>query len=188
MERTALVLLGLSVAACASVPPPHARFGVLPASWRTRDPWPGLDERAALRRGLLARGHVSVIDVATPAEPCEEECARRAASALDVDRVVLTTLASLGDTVLARVSVLDVARGTREETRQRVVRGADRGRITAALVELGRALAEPFAEETPWYERWWPWTIGAALIAGAVAIGTGAVLGSQPGPDVVVTP
>jgi hypothetical protein len=170
------------IAGCGGAPARSARFALFPASWRTERAG-GVDERAALRSGLSTVPSITTVDV-----PSCEDCAD-AARAAHADRAVATTLASLGGTVLARVSVIDVRGGTREETRQRVVREANDASVRQALFELGRAIAEPYAAEPAWYETWWPWTAAAAILLGAgVAVAVGVTVGSQNGPDIVVTP
>jgi hypothetical protein len=182
--RLVIVLSTIVLCACGSSAVRAPRFALMPAAWRTRDPWPGLEERAMLRRGLSGLR----VDDVEPIDGCEDDeasCARRAGG--DADRVIVTTMASLGDTVLARVNVIETRGAAGQETRQRVIEGANEARVRTAMVELGRAIAEPYVR-TPWYEEWWPWTIAGVLVAGVAAAITGAVLATQDNPDWIIEP
>lgn len=186
---------------CGASPPTvadatGARLAVLAVGWQTRDPLPSLDAREPLMAGMRTVPSVTVVPI-EPEPACEAddaECARRAGRAVRADRVVMSSMAALGETVLARVSVVDVRAGTREETRQRVVRGVrgvSAARVRAALRELGELVVAPYApaRETPWYEEAWVWGVAGAVVVGAaVAIGLGLGLSSPEGPNVVVTP
>lgn len=181
---TTLVLSGCGAQATVTAP----RMALMPSSWRTRDPWPALDERAMIRRGL---GTIETVDAEPGDEICDDEaeCARRAGREADADRVVVTTMASLGETVLARVSVIDLRGDAEEESRQRVIDDASEARVAEAMTDLGRAIAEPYLGRRPqWYEEWWPWTIGAVVLAGVVAAIAGVVVATDDQPDVVVIP
>lgn len=184
------------LAGCATTQAPvsHTRIAVLPVSWQTRDTLPDLEERAPLREGLRSVSTVTVLEP-DPEPPCDaedDECMRRIGRELRADKIVVTTMAALGDTVLVRVSVLDVDRGTRDETRQRVVSNAVERRVREALSALGRQIAEPFAPERSegeWYEQWWVWALAGTLLAGAAAAAVvGVAVSEQQGPDVVITP
>lgn len=188
----AVAAIGCGAARPALTEPTDARLAVLEVGWQTRDPLPALDARDPLMAGMRTVPSVTVVAV-DPEPACEAqdaECARRAGRAVAADRVVVSSMAALGETVLARVSVIDVRAGTREETRQRVVRGVSASRVRAALHELGELVVAPFAppRETPWFEEAWVWAVGGAVVVGAVvAIALGLGLSGQ-GPDVVVTP
>lgn len=172
---------------------PGIRLAVLEASWQTRDPLPALAARAPLMDGMRTVPTVAVtaVDPDPACEPGDAECARRAGRTIAADRVVVTSMAALGETVLARVSVIDVRGGTREETRQRVVRGVNEARVRAALRELGALVVAPFAPPvaTPWYEEAWLWAVGGAVVvSAAVAIVLGVALSNGQGHNIVVTP
>lgn len=190
MPRLAVLVSTLAIGGCGASAVP-VRLAVLPVAWQTRDAFEGLDERAPLTRGLASVEAVSVVDVA-PEPPCgdDAECARAAARTAGADRAVAASMASLGDTVIARVSVIDVRAGTREETRQRVVQEGTEARVREALVELGAATARGFAPAAaPLWEEAWVWIVGGSALAGAaVAIALAVALGGSGGPDHVVTP
>lgn len=175
-----MLLSMIALSGCGSAAIASPRLALMPAAWRTSDPWPELEERDALRRGLR--------DVRTVDASCEgEDCAREAGRAVDADRVVVTTMASLGETVLARVSVIDLEGEAEEETRQRVIEDASAARVESAMTDLGRSIAEPYLPRgAPWYEEWWPWTIGAVLVLGIGAAIAGGVVAGQRRIDSVI--
>ncbi len=187
MQR-ALAMAMLMASGCGATPRgPSLRIAVLPVQWATEDPLPS-DEREPIVEGLRATSGQTVV---TPESQCSEEaCAREAGQAADAERVVLTSMAALGQTALARVVVLDVSLGTQEQTRQEVIPSLAPETVRARLLALGEAVGEPFAapNETPWYEEAWLWTtIGAVVVGGVLAAVLAATL-SGDGPDVTVVP
>lgn len=206
-------MMSLSLVACAgstrhahssdaSTTPPLIRVVVFPEHWLTLTPSIDVDAAAAASVGLTESGGVEVQDRTTTAGAvaagdgeCSEEpeCVRAIGRELDVERAVVIGLAELGDTVLVRVSVMDVVGGTREHTRQEVVHEATAQAVEAAISRIARELGQTYAPqretERRWYQRWWVWTIvGVALAGGAVGaiVGT-TVVDDEPQPDVTVT-
>jgi hypothetical protein len=117
------------------------------------------------------------------------------------DKVVSVKLAELGDTVVVRLTLLDVRAGTQEQASQRVVQGARAPAVDAAIRGLARDAARPFApperseprESPEWYEQWYTWAGAAAAVAvgaGAVILGTAGGDEGETGrsPDVTVRP
>jgi len=125
----------------------------------------------------------------------DPRCADVVARDLRADKLVQTRLATLGGTVLVRIGLVDVSTGTRDEERQEVVNAATAARVDAALAGIARGLGRPYAPpprvpepESKWYQQWWVWTlVGTAIVGTGVGVGA-AVLGGEPGPDVVITP
>ena len=118
----------------------------------------------------------------------EPACIRRVGGALAVHKVVLVKLAELAGTVVVHGRMVDVAGNAPEETLQEVVRAATPERIAEVVRSMGISFAKPFEPPPAWYERWWVWTIAAAVIAGAfTAIGF-TLLSGEPGPDLTITP
>lgn len=187
MQR-AVAMVMLMAAGCATSPAPSVHIAVLPVRWATDDPLPA-DEREPLVEGLRATSGQSV---STPESDCaEESCAQHAGQAAEADRVVLASMAALGQTALARVVVLDVELGTREQTRQEVIPTLEPEDVRARLVALGESVGEPFAphEASAFYEQAWFWTvIGVALVGGAVATTLALTLDGGEGPDFTVVP
>ncbi len=111
------------------------------------------------------------------------------------EKAVVTRLAELGDTVLVRVSLVDVRAGTQEQVRQEVVRGASAARVAAAIERLGGDLARPFAPARDesggaWYSSWAFWTVAGLLVAAAGTTATVLVVTQDGGrqPDGTITP
>jgi hypothetical protein len=186
----ALIVALLCAAGCGGTLQQQPRFGVLEASWGTTSAIEDSNTSREIVAGMREQGLSEAR--ALDAEPCNDdvECLRSTGESYGVERLVAPSLLALGTTVLLRASVIDVALGTRTQTRQEVIADASAARIDAAARALGIELARPHvpAAETPWYEQWWPWTIAGALVAGAaVAIAVG-VLATGQGPDVVVRP
>lgn len=204
------VALLLAGSACARAPAespagppagPPLGIAVLPARWANAEGAFDVDAFAAVARGLRASPRVRAIDAraASVGEPetCAEEvaCASRAGARVGARKAIAVRLAGLGDTVLIRVAVVDVARGTQELTRQEVVRGADAARVTAALARVATEIARPWTPAPPPAEGdgATPWVLaalGAAATAGAaIAIGLAASSeGEERGPDVEERP
>lgn len=176
------------------------RVAVTPPAWATATPVdadttgvlvralsgrPGLDlddpRRAA--DALALRGAACVADL-----PCVREVGR----GLEVDEVVLLRLARLGDTVLVRMTLVDVAGAMREDTRQEVVQGATAERVERSVGRLAADLARSVAPDPSerLARRWWVWTLsGTALVAVTVLTAWAATRGDGGnGPDVVITP
>lgn len=154
---------------------PDVEVAVLPAKWATEAPAVDVRETALAVELDRAPG---VRAVSTPAE-CGSDiaCIRRVGERIGAAHVVVVELAELGGTVLVRGSVVDVAAGTRESTRQEVVQRADAAGVEAALRRMGRAIAAAWAppssppEETAWYESaaLWGTVAGAVVVAGAIS-------------------
>jgi hypothetical protein len=211
-----LVLAPLSCGCSASTPRPLAptptqitHVAVLPALWITPG---GRDVSAATSAaadGLRATSGVSAAVAVVPesrvdedAQPCHEEpaCVRRVGGELHARKAVVIKLAELGGTVLARVTLVDVEAGTQEQTRQTVVNSTDTTRVAQAVRAMAMELSRPFGpppspapRPLSWYERWWVWAGGGGIAVSAIVIPlvvlrTRSDSGTQPSPDVVITP
>ncbi|MFK7990782.1 MAG: hypothetical protein AB8I08_32480 [Sandaracinaceae bacterium] len=184
----AMLTAALITSGCAAAQAPSLRIAVLPVQWATEDPLAS-DERVPLVEGLTATSGQTVL---SPDSACADEaCAQEAGLAADAERVVLASMAALGETALARVVVLDVELGTQEQTRQEVIPSLAPDTVQARLRALGEAVGEPFAtpRETPWYEEAWLWTtLGAVVVGGVVATVLGVTLSQGDGPDFTVVP
>lgn len=185
--RCALTMAMLITSGCGAAPAPSMRIAVLPVQWATEDPL-AADERTPLVEGLSTSGQT----VLSPDSTCAEEaCAPEAGRAVEAERVVLASMAALGETALARVVVLDVTLGTTEQTRQEVIPSLAPETVRTRLFALGEAVGEPFAlsRETPWYEEAWLWsTVAAVVVGGVVATVLGVTLSQNDGPDFTVVP
>lgn len=188
--------------ACGGAPPisrsPQARasvrFAVVAPTWATEPVIPDVNAAALVESTQAGGGVFSEAVADEPGCAADPPCLQSLA-ARRFDKVVTVRLAALGETVLVRGAVSDVASGTQDETRQVVVNGASADSIDAALRELGRAFAKPYLPpppapppETPAYETWWFWTALGASVAVSGAVVTGVVVATQPQPDVVITP
>lgn len=150
---------------------------------------------AALIAGSQELGGVRAMAIDEGPEcAAEPPCLRRLDSQA-LDKLVTVRLAALGETVLVRGTLVDIRSGTQDESRQVVVNSASGPRIDAAMRELGRAFAKPYApppvvpkKQTPAYETWWFWTTLGASLAVTGAVVTGVVVATQPQPDVVINP
>ncbi|MDP6946053.1 MAG: hypothetical protein QF464_18030 [Myxococcota bacterium] len=115
------------------------------------------------------------------------ECVRRVGTALGVNKVVVLRLGKLGDTLLIRSSLIDVAQATQEKSRQEVLVHASEAHIEGAIARMADDLMAPYRSEGgAWYTQWWLWTI-----IGGVALGGSTLLffpQNGPEPDVIVTP
>lgn len=180
-------------------PTPSASIAIGPAEWATEDSLL-VDVHGAMVRGFRG-ARVEAVDTRAEMERRGEacaaapDCADEVARALGAEKVVHIKLATLGGTVLVRISVIDVASGTRNEERQEVVSEATPERVNEAITALARGIADPYRPPPPtppkptaWYEEWWVWTlVGAAVVGTGVGVGVG-VATQEEGPDVVVTP
>jgi hypothetical protein len=119
----------------------------------------------------------------------EGACLRRLHGALGVDRLLVLRVGRIGDTVVIRLLVHDLAQGPRQGSFQEVLgRGAGEREARDVLrrMILGFAPPPPAPRlRTPWYARWWVWTIAGVVVAGSV---TAAVLATRPrGTDADIT-
>ena len=179
----------------------RVRVAVLPSQWATETPMPGTDPSASLAAGLQAEGtmeaaHGPPVEAALQGRDgdCAEdpECVRAVGEQLSVHRLAALRLAGLGNTVMVRVRLVEVASGAAETARQSVIQNATAARVDSALRAIGRELApapeRQVAEPRRWYESWWLWTlVGVAAVGGAVAV----VIATRPesqGPEFVITP
>jgi hypothetical protein len=81
-----------------------------------------------------------------------------------------------------------------------VVSSADGARVAQAVRTMALELARPFGpppapapRQPSWYERWWIWAGGGGIAAAAVVVPLVVLRsrsdsGTQPSPDVVITP
>lgn len=176
----------------------QTRIAVLPPVWVAGGTTIELDAAAAVGRGFgrypSVRARTASLGERDAAECAEDlSCVREVGAHERAAKAVVTRLAELGETVVVRVSMIDVEGGTQEEARQEVVRNANAARVGAALERLARELGRPFAPPEPppdaWYERWEVWAGGGVLVAAGV---TATVLvvsgGGGRGPDGTITP
>lgn len=182
-------------------PPPAPSIAIAPADWATADSL-AVDVHGAIVLGFDG-ARIEAVDpraeMERRGEACslDPDCAQDVARTLGAEKVVRTKLATLGGTVLVRVSVVDVTSGTRDEERQEVVNEATPERVSAAITLIAKNIAEPYRpappppappEQAAWFEQWWVWTlVGAAVVGTGVGVGA-AVVTQEEGPDVVVTP
>ena len=189
-----LIALGLCVcgpSACGASAP-RTTLAVLPAAWRTADALPTLDERAPLLEALEQSGAVEA-RAADPEPACDaedSECARAAGHRAGAEHAVLTSLAGLGETVVLRVTVLEVEGGTTEQTHQEVLHSRDEALAREALRALGARVAQPFTDSTASDTLVTVFSVGAAVaVAGVIALVI--ALAAETGPpnvDHVVVP
>lgn len=176
-----------------------ATVTVLEPLWMTGEQPLKVPPKQGVERALASLRGVRVAPSKTPARPegsaCQQDtaCIRAVGREAKADKVMVLSLAELGDTVLLKLSVVE-ARGTnKEQAFQRVSKTA---KVEAALAELTREAAKPFTQPEPkrepsWYERWWVWAGAAAVAAGAtvvILLTTGDDSPAQHEPDIVITP
>ncbi len=185
---------GASPTAASPRPTALIRFAIVAPSWATEPAVADVDARALLESSQEGGGVRSEL-VADDSGCASEPACLQSLSGRRFDKLITVRLAALGETVLVRGVLVDVASGTQDETRQVVVSEASSARLEAALGELGHAFAKPYlppppspARQVPAYETWWFWTAIAASVAVSGAVVTGAVVATQPQPDVVITP
>ncbi len=205
-SRYGLGVLVLCLFGCSSVTPhgpttPSAEgplsVAIFPQEWMTANENVSVDARGAMFEGLSEADALTLhtaanTDDALASEPdhCTEEldCVRRVGGRLGASRAILIRLGELGDTVLVRATIVDVERGTEEETRQEVIQSATTASIEAAVSEMAAAIGARFSPVRPWYRHWWPWTIITAVMVG---VGTTVILtlpDGQSDPDAVIRP
>jgi TolB-like protein len=183
---------------------PEVEVAVLPMTWATEAPAVVVGMTGLIREldrapgvRVVASTRVEAV-LAAETEECASDvaCIRRVGERARAPHVVVVELAELGGTVLVRASVVDVAAGTRESTRQEVVQRADAARVAAALRRVGRAIAAAWAppaspaDETAWYESaaFWATAAGAVVIAGAVTAIVLVAGDGGPEPDGTIVP
>jgi hypothetical protein len=111
----------------------------------------------------------------------EGSCLHRLHAALAADRLLALRVGRLGDTVVIRLLVHDLAQGARQGSFQEVLaRGAGERELRDALRRMVAGFAPPPPpprRRTPWYGRWWVWSIAGVVVAGSV---TAAILATRP--------
>ncbi len=141
-----------------------------------------LRQRASEMVGDDRRGHRTVnsdaIDNAIEARSFDDEeaqrtclleglCASEIARAAGADELLVGSAAGLGGSYVLRLRLIDARRGVVAQEVEQTVEGG--------LLDLETALGEQIdrllPRTSPWYRRWWPWTIlGVAVAATAVAL------------------
>ncbi len=183
---------------------PSVRMAVLPAQWVTPDPKPTTKLTQAVLQGVRSNRGVDAQAASVAAQPTEEaipcqddpDCLRATGKRTQASKVVVTKIASLGGTVLVRMTVVDVKGGTQEQTRQSVSQSAEDAALQRAVRDLAAQLAKPYAAPDPeapapsWYETWWVWTLAGAVVTTGVAVPLLLRDGDEEEtpPDVVITP
>lgn len=188
MSRSLFVISLLGLTACVSKP--QLRAAILSTQWTTAAV-PGVEAERVVHRTLNSRG-MSNVKTANPSVDrpgCYDDlaCLRDLGSRLLVDKLVVIKLAALGETVVARLAIVDVARGQQEGTLQEVVHAADTRRVEQAVARLSTDLTQRWApRRTKWFERWWVWAAGGVALAGAATLLI--VLPNGSGPDIIIMP
>jgi len=187
----ALLLLGSAQAA----PVPRLRVALRPVEAVNATPEEQRRYQQLLEETLRATAGLELRAGRGPQElGCdlrEGACLRRLRTSLAADRLLLLRVGRLGDTVVIQLQVHDLAQGTRQGSFQEVLaRGAGERELRDALrrMVLGFSPAVPAPPaRTPWYARWWVWTIAGAVVAGSV---TAAILATRRSedPDVKIVP
>jgi len=186
MRLGAPIALALASLGCAHVPPPGpARtvaiapvdaLGVPAAEAETL--------RAALEQQLAAatahhaipREKLGSLDPGEAACRESEACLAEAGKQIPSDLVLSMTLAGLGPTRLVRSRLIGVSDGLVLQDLQETLTTGPQGLEPYAQSLAKRLFPEPGAA-TPWYGRWWVWTIAGGVVAAAAA--TTAALVSQ---------
>ncbi|MGE0792034.1 MAG: hypothetical protein AB7S26_40545 [Sandaracinaceae bacterium] len=182
--RGGLALAILGAVGCASGPRP--RVAILPVVWRTRDPLTSLDERAPFADAMRRTEAVDARDAERACEADDADCAREVGREAGAQHVVTLSMAALGETVLARASMIDLEGGTASMTQQRVVQSYDEAQVRRALSELGTSFADPFrGDDTPAIVGV---TVGVSAALAVAAIALGVALAPSDGPDQTVRP
>lgn len=142
------------------------------------------DSRVVVRRAaaVLPHGHPP-IDPGCGAAP---GCLRALSEVLPADRLLALRAGRLAETVILRLTVYDAARNAQQGTWQEMLKSGERDAVSQAFERMVRGFLPPPPQKdtSPWYGRWWVWTITGAVVAGSV---TAAVLATQEGgpePDV----
>jgi hypothetical protein len=104
-------------------------------------------------------------------------CASRVAQRARADRLLVGSAAGLGRTYVLRLNLVDASRSAVSQEVQQTVEG-DFDDLSAALVEQVDLLLGP----TPWYRRWWVWTLVVGAVVAAAVVTTVVLLlpGEQP--------
>jgi hypothetical protein len=207
---TWVTTLGICGCGAANGPEPQApsapsvRMAILPAQWVTPDPKPTSELTQAVLQGVRSNRGVEAQAASVPSGPAQEaiacqddpECLRTTGERTQAAKVVVTKIASLGGTVLVRMTVVDVKGGTQEQTRQSVSQTSENAALQQVVRDLAAQLAKPYALPAPeeptssWYEKWWVWTLAGAVVTTSVAV---PLMLRDPNeeetpPDVVITP
>ncbi|MCC7381927.1 MAG: hypothetical protein IT384_08865 [Deltaproteobacteria bacterium] len=161
-----------------------------------------IDPETTIRESLRPKGEIElrserrVHDALKKNPKCQEDltCLRGLGAELEANKLITGRIAVLGSTALLRLSLIDVALGTQQDTKQTLVKSVTaqhlRESLGALCLDLVRPLAPPLElEPEPWYGRWWFWAISGTLAAGAAT--TVVILSTRAGgpvPDHVITP
>lgn len=202
----------LGICGCGAAPGPEprapsapsVRMAILPAQWVTPDPKPTSELTQAVLQGVRSNRGVEAQAASVPSGPAQDaivcqddpDCLRTTGERTQASKVVVTKIASLGGTVLVRMTVVDVKGGTQEQTRQSVSQTSESAALQRAVRALAAQLAKPYAlpapeqPSSPWYDQWWVWTVAGAVVTTSVAV---PLMLREPDeeetpPDVVITP
>jgi hypothetical protein len=183
----AILALALALAAtgCAHAPPLQVRtVAIAPVDAMGIPTEEGEALRAAIERQLAtATAHHSVErEKLAPLDPgdahCRESeaCLAEAGKRVPADLVLSLTVAGLGPTRLVRSRLIGTDNGLVLQDLQETLTGGPQ-----ALDPYARSLAQRLFPEpelrTPWYGKWWVWTVAGVVAAGAGT--TAAVLATR---------
>jgi len=181
-------------------------LALMPTVWLTEPPSRPPRAEQAVVRGLaesgarleLRRGtsvEAAIARSGARQDDCVDDlpCLQRVGRALSADKALVVRLGALGDMVVVRLALVDVAGGTREQARQQVVRSSAATRVEAAVRRLAKEIGAPFAPRPvarrAWYQHWAFWAgVGTTVV---VAAGTTAWIATRPegrGPEEVIDP
>jgi hypothetical protein len=175
-ERIKLTLL--PVEAINLSPGEDAHYLGLLQGVLSRNPRLELRDVPGLEAALAAHG---------PACRGDVHCLRRATAGKPLDRLGALRVGRLSDTMVIRLAIFNIPRGVRQGTWQEVLNQPDDAAVTRAMERMVNGFAPPLQEASPWYTKWWVWTIAGAVVGGSVAAVVIATRGDTgPDPDHII--
>lgn len=180
-----LSLLALCALGCAHAAPVVARsVAIAPVEVIGVPAGEGEALRSAIERQLagaaahrsVERGRLGPLDPGSPACRETQACLAEAGLRVPADLVLSLTVAGLGPTRLVRSRLIGTEGGLLLQDLQETLTDGPRALDSYAQSLTWRLFPEP-ESRSPWYRRWWVWTVAGALAAGAGA--TAAVLANR---------